>query len=389
VNSQQLVVILVLTSTICLCGCEGNKQAITSQRQANWSDADTSALSAARPEPMPGIRPETHFAAGQLFEQQGAINKAIARYQETVAGDPHHVAAWNRLGILHARHGRHQEAERALLRAVELQPDSALLRNNLGFEYVLQKRWVDAEAEFRNALTLKPDFDRARINLGMALAKQERYAEALTEFAHVVPEPDAYYNLGLIMRSDYRYRDAAGAFQRVLAIDPQFVAARQQLEQIETQLALSNELEPSLNSDDWTDLAEALTGTVADQAPTEEPTAGDEGEAAEATPLTSPDTQNVPAAAAPPPHAGQPDMTDNPPPLQNRVEEELPPAIPADEAGADEPEPMMAEPEYVLQEPDLGLCDHPLCGVLSLGGELCFDALIEPGGELIPWQEPL
>ena len=56
-----------------LTGCAINEQAITSQNESNWSDADSAAITAAEPELKKAIMPSTHFAAGQLFERQGAM----------------------------------------------------------------------------------------------------------------------------------------------------------------------------------------------------------------------------------------------------------------------------------------------------------------------------
>ena len=383
-KSRRLVAILVSVGIAGLCGCEDNKQTITSQRQANWSRADPSALSAAQPEPAPEILPQTHFAAGQLFEQQGAVNKAIAQYQEAIAGDPGHVAAWNRLGVLNARTGRHQEAEDALLNAVELHPELAPLRNNLGFEYVLQRRWIDAEAEFRNALALKPDFNRARINLGLTLAKQDRFAEALTQFAAVVPEPDAYYNLGLIFRSEHRYRDAAGVFERVLEIDPNFVAARKQLQQIQPQLALANELEPTLNQDGWTALAQALTGTLpADQSADQ--SAQGASPAGTVEPAFQPVSVEPEAPVSPQPDADSPGLAGMRRSVKETTADGLSPA-PAGES-TNEPE-TTATPEGVWYGPNLRPALDPFAELLPLGSGEPFDLWAEPADQLIPWWTP-
>jgi tetratricopeptide (TPR) repeat protein len=179
---------------------------------------------------MPKILPQTYYAAAQLFESQGQIEKAITQYRKAVAVNHHYVAAYNRLGILLGRTGEHEEAIRMFARAIQLKPEYPALHNNLGFEYAMRERWLEAERALRRALELKPDFDRARINLGLVLCRAGRFDEGLTCFMAVLPEPDAYYNLGLMLRGQERYEDAAEAFAHVLRLSPRFAAAREQLE---------------------------------------------------------------------------------------------------------------------------------------------------------------
>jgi tetratricopeptide (TPR) repeat protein len=240
---------------LCSAGCVQRPQTIQSQRNINWMKADPSANTAAEDARDPVILPETYLAAAQLFEKQGNLSAAIIQYQKAVSVNHSFVDAYNRLGILLGRLGRHPESEDALKRAVELAPERAFLRNNLGYEYALQNRWAEAERQFREALRLAPGLARAQINLGLTLAQQERYEEALTAFDAVLPEADAFYNLGLMFRGQHRYRDAADAFERVLVLNPDFVAARKQLEEIKPKLALSTTLEPVANLKSWSSVA--------------------------------------------------------------------------------------------------------------------------------------
>jgi len=236
---------LLLASGLLMLGCsEKSQDTVQSQRARNWLEADPSAISTAEEAHEPAVLPETHYAAGRLFESQGQLEKAIIQYRKAVAVHHKYVEAYNRLGIVLGQVGRHEEAEAALRQAVILQPDGAYLRNNLGFGYALQGRWSDAEAELSNAIRLDPSFARAWVNLGMVLARQHRYEEALDAFRTAVPEADAFYNLGLMFRLEHRYSDAADAFRHVLALNPQFGAAQVQLDEIGPQLALSSPLEP-------------------------------------------------------------------------------------------------------------------------------------------------
>jgi tetratricopeptide (TPR) repeat protein len=178
----------------------------------------------------PKILPETHFAAGKLFEAQGLPNKAITQYRKAIATNHHYVEAYNRLGMLYGRLGMHDDAVKVFQQAIALKPDNATLHNNLGFEYAMQGRWAEAERSLRRALELQPDFQRAHVNLGLVLGRMGRFDESLECFLAALPEPDAYYNLGLMYRGYDRFEDAADVFEYVLSLDPQFAAARKQLD---------------------------------------------------------------------------------------------------------------------------------------------------------------
>jgi Flp pilus assembly protein TadD len=232
---------IVAVSVIWLTSCSEKTEFVSSQSQSNWKNADPAGLAAAEPEPMPDIMPQTHYAAGRLFEKQGAPARAAKQYKKALLRDPDHVPSLSRLGMIYAQQGHYPQAEEYLQKAVELWPNSPQARNNLGFCYVMQERWYDAEAEFRNTLKLDPSFVRARVNLAMALSKLNRFDDALGEFKLAVPEPEAYYNLGLLYRSAQRYEEAAGAFATALKREPKMTLAKQQLDRMKLQMERTRE----------------------------------------------------------------------------------------------------------------------------------------------------
>ncbi len=219
-------------ATICTAGCTSSDFVLQPQRQKIWQPVEEAKIHNAREEVPPKILPETYFAAGSLLEAQGLLGSAIEQYQKATAVNHEYVAAYHRLGLLFSAVGRHDEATKALRRAVVLLPDNAILRNNLGYSLMLQRSWADAEREFSRALELNPGFPRACINHGMALSRLGRFDAALASFEAVLPEADASYNLGLMYRGQHRFEKAVEIFRRVLSINPGFTAARTQLEQL-------------------------------------------------------------------------------------------------------------------------------------------------------------
>ncbi|MFQ5592043.1 MAG: tetratricopeptide repeat protein, partial [Phycisphaerae bacterium] len=216
-------------------GCAKSDYVVSHARREHWQGVKRGEVANAPEVVPPKILPETYFAAGRLFEVQGLVGKAVAQYRKAVAVNHDYAEAFDRLGVLLGTVGRHKEALEAFNRAVELRPDDAIIRNNLGFEFVLQRRWQDAERELRTAITLDPEFARARVNMGIVEGRLKRFDQALEHFRSVLPEPDAYYNLALLLRSQQRYNEAVEALEHTLCLAPHFTAASVQLERLAEQ----------------------------------------------------------------------------------------------------------------------------------------------------------
>lgn len=77
------------------------------------------------------------------------------------------------LGALYAEVRRLDDAERELLRVVDLNAATANTYVNLGFVRLEQGRYDSAQAYFRKALALAPEDETARANLAEAVARQE------------------------------------------------------------------------------------------------------------------------------------------------------------------------------------------------------------------------
>lgn len=235
----------------------------------------------AEEEKMPKILPDTHYAAGMLFEQQGQLDKAILQYRKAVAVNHNFASAYHRLGLTLSAVGQHELAIDALVRAVELRPQNPALRNNLGFEYILTQRWDDAEFQLEQAVELQPDFGRAHVNLGLVRARTGRFDEALVSFKNVMAEPDAYYNLGLTQRGQQKYHEAVQSFRRVLEINPAFSAAQIQLDELTDKISAATP--PTTPVEMPTPMPTEVTETVAViSEPIDEPTV--ETEPCEPTP---------------------------------------------------------------------------------------------------------
>jgi Tfp pilus assembly protein PilF len=157
----------------------------------------------------------------------GDRKKGLESLREAVREDPKLWRAWNALGYYHDSQHDWAAAAESYGRALEGNPESALVFNNRGFSMLMQERLDEAIADLDRALKIDPDFEVAQENMRLALAWSGRYVHAMSgaskrDMARVLN------NIGFvaIMRGDY---DNAEAYLlRAMEIDPSYndVASR-------------------------------------------------------------------------------------------------------------------------------------------------------------------
>jgi tetratricopeptide (TPR) repeat protein len=132
-----------------------------------------------RPMSPPAEQAEAWFARASDWEADPAQwEDAIDAYRRVVALDPSYAAAWNNLGLLVHRMGRHEEARHAYAQAVAADPRLCEASYNLGALAEDLGDLTQAIAHYRAALRLAPDYADAHFNLAGALVRAGRPDEA-------------------------------------------------------------------------------------------------------------------------------------------------------------------------------------------------------------------
>jgi tetratricopeptide (TPR) repeat protein len=136
---------------------------------------------------------------------------------------------WCRLGHELTSLCRHDEARAALWISIRLgeagEKPSWIARSWMGKSYMKAGDFPSAEVWYRRAIDAAPNNAGPHIFLGALLAKWGRFDEAKaahcrgTSCTEGLPE-EAWYNLGLILRAEERFAEAAECFERALSIDP-------------------------------------------------------------------------------------------------------------------------------------------------------------------------
>jgi tetratricopeptide (TPR) repeat protein len=177
------------------------------------------------------------FAYAVLLTNTNAPAAAVIRLQEALQEFPSSSRLWFALGFANFKLDKNEEADRALRKAIELDPKFApafaylgLIRARTGAygeaislyesalkaddklavvhhliaDAMLKQMNADAraiETHLKLAIELDPTFTPARLSLGKLYMRSQRWPEAAAEFEQVIKldpnAPDGYYQLGL------------------------------------------------------------------------------------------------------------------------------------------------------------------------------------------------
>jgi tetratricopeptide (TPR) repeat protein len=191
------------------------------------------------------------FAYAVLLTNTNAPAAAVIRLEESLKEFPSSSRLWFALGFANFKLDKNDEAERALRKAIELDPKFApafaylgLIRARTGVyddaialyesalkadaklavvhymiaDAMLKQMNADArviETHLKQAVEMDPTFMPARLSLGKLFLRAQRWADAAAEFEQVIKldpnVPDGYYQLGLAYGRLKRTADAQSA----------------------------------------------------------------------------------------------------------------------------------------------------------------------------------
>jgi tetratricopeptide (TPR) repeat protein len=166
------------------------------------------------------------FELGVDHVNNGRVALGLQNLIEAESLDPNNAHIHHALGDAYTRKGRIEEAERHLLRALELYPAYHDARLRLSHLYIHLKRYDDVIAESQTLLD-DPTFPgpwRALTNRGWAEFRLGRMLEARRdlELAHEYSEGywPALLNLGILEAQEGHHPKAIALFEEMLALRP-------------------------------------------------------------------------------------------------------------------------------------------------------------------------
>ena len=184
----------------------------------------------------PPLSADTHFAAGQLKEEEGSYELAIQQYQAALKIDPNHLPSLFRMGLVYSQLKRYPEAIESWKHYIAATHESAAGYSNLAYCQELSGDAQGAESSYQTGLQRDPNSQLCRVNYGLMLTRQNRIDEAKAQFAAVLTPAQVHYNIASVFQQEGKKAAARAEYLEAIKIDPTFVDAR-------TRLAEMNRLE--------------------------------------------------------------------------------------------------------------------------------------------------
>jgi arylsulfatase A-like enzyme/tetratricopeptide (TPR) repeat protein len=167
--------------------------------------------------------------AGYL-QEAGELGRAADLLRAVIAAHPDYADAYNSLGVVESRRGRHDLARAAFEQVLRLDATSASAYENLGVDQLNANDLNGALASLTAALTLDPDLAAAHNAAAAVYLKLHRPDEALDQWRTAVQiDPllyDALYNLGTVLWDRGRHAEARPYIERFVRDAPQARYAR-------------------------------------------------------------------------------------------------------------------------------------------------------------------
>ena len=133
---------------------------------------------------------------------------------------------------------RPADAELHLNKAQQLQPHTALVNAAWGEYFAAQQSWPRAIERYRQAIKLAPDEPLYKHQLAVALVKSGAVNEGFSEFVSVVGQPEAYYNVGVLLYQQGRLVEAEQHIQRAVLLKPDLTPASKMVARIQRERGL-------------------------------------------------------------------------------------------------------------------------------------------------------
>ncbi len=173
-----------------------------------------------------------HLAHARWQEHNGDTAGARESYDFVLQEDKHAVEAIVGLARLDHLAGRTDEAERGFLKALELEPDSAMALASAGQFYASHKQWEPAIKMMQAATAADPEDTKFEYHLAVILARSGDIAGARTHFGNVLGDAEAHYNIGFILKESGDLAAAEQEFLQALVKKPELENAKVLLDEI-------------------------------------------------------------------------------------------------------------------------------------------------------------
>ena len=175
---------------------------------------------------------------GFLLAEQGRTGEAEALYRRALEVNPEFTLARANLGNLLIQQGKFEAGVKVYEEGIALNPEDTELLNGLGYHYAQHGGFDRAKILYEEALKIDSGFSPARINLAYLLLHMQEIEPAMEQFVSLLERdpdnPEFLLELGNLYARKNRFSEAVDLYNRALAVKPDFEAARNNLEAVQS-----------------------------------------------------------------------------------------------------------------------------------------------------------
>lgn len=173
--------------------------------------------------------PEAHSNLGNIYQEQGQLDQAVACYRQALRINPRFAGVHNNLGAALERLGLLADAVASYQEALRLAPDYTEAGRNLARALRQLEQRAAAPQAVPSAMPADPQRAAALNTLGSVLFREGKFADSARHFGLAIQErsdfADAHANLGAALYGLGRLDEAVASLRQALKLRPGFVGA--------------------------------------------------------------------------------------------------------------------------------------------------------------------
>lgn len=166
---------------------------------------------------------------GSIQHDKKNLDAAIDYYKKAVAVAPNHIESISNLGSVLTEKEQADDAIKLLLPLIQANPNFADAHCNIANAFLVKEDYDKAAFGFKRALSLKADYPEANIGLAKVLQEQRDFSAALVhaeQAKKLTPDNAEIYSLVGRIYSEYGYPEKAKeAYAKALELDSNLVSA--------------------------------------------------------------------------------------------------------------------------------------------------------------------
>ncbi|MBW1765391.1 MAG: tetratricopeptide repeat protein [Deltaproteobacteria bacterium] len=169
---------------------------------------------------------------GISLVSQGNLRAGLEYFLKAVELDPENAVLHHELAEVYKRLGQYDLSLQHFKKALDLKPDFSDAQNNLGTLYLLMQKWDLSIDSFQSAIDdlLYKTPDIAYNNMGLAYYYKGEYQKAINHYLmalNIFPSyAVCYFNLGLAYEALGTMEEAVDAYESAVGLAPEYWRAR-------------------------------------------------------------------------------------------------------------------------------------------------------------------